>query len=58
MKKIFQSSMLCCEHSLEESERRTTDSPTFRLRCFDDAKRGSILHAAAGILEFRFAVYF
>ena len=46
------------EQSRETGKERTTNSPTVGLCCFNDAERGSVLHATAGVLEFCFAVYF
>ena len=39
-------------------ERKRLHAPTISLRCLDNAKCGSILHAPTRVLEFRFAINF
>jgi hypothetical protein len=39
-------------------ERKRLHVPTISLRCLDNAKGGSILHAPTRVLEFRLAIYF
>ena len=46
------------EYEREIAKDGMTNAPTVGLCCFDDAKRGSVLHTTTWVLEFRLAIYF